>query len=76
MTSVEDYLTPAELGKALGLTTQTVRAKARSGRFPHLRAGDPPPNGRRDTRPIRFTPEQAQQIADEWFHHVPAAVDL
>ncbi len=56
------------LARHIGLSPRTVKNNVYAGRFPHVRIGTRTP-GRRDVRPVRFTPEQVAEIAAR-YHRV------
>lgn len=58
----ECYITAEQLAARVARSRWWVGDQARRGRIPHLRMGEPPPPNRRDTRPLLFTEQQAQQI--------------
>ena len=64
-----------ELAKKVGRTPWWLFEQIKLGRISHLRVGPPPLPGRRDTRPIYFTPEQAAEVEALAHHveHVPAS---
>lgn len=55
-------LTAAQLADYFDRSRWWVSKLISDGRIPYTRVGPPPIKGRRDTRPLRFTPEQVAEI--------------
>lgn len=72
MTPDSSYRTALYVAGRLGISTYTVGKRVRDGSFPHVRVGPEPEPGRRDVRPVLFTPEQVDEIEARHFHFVPA----
>lgn len=67
-------VTAEELARRVGRSRGWVGDQVRKGLIPHARIGAPPLPGRKDTRPIMFTEEQAREIQARvlYIEYVPA----
>lgn len=54
------------LAKRLGVSPWWVGERVRKGLIPHVRTGTPPGPGKRDTRAVSFTEDQAQKIEADY----------
>lgn len=62
--STEDspQITVQQLAERVGYSRDWMLRMARKGLIPHVRVGRPPLPGRKDTRPVRFTAAQADEV--------------
>lgn len=70
MTTDDNHLDKYELADRLGVSWRTVAAYARSGVFPHVRAGKPGSTNRQ----VLFTPDQAAECERIYYEARPREV--
>lgn len=59
-------VTAQQLADRLGVSTWWVGERVRKGLIPHVRTGTRPQPGKRDTRAVSFTEEQARKIEADY----------